>query len=83
MSVRRPVPVTDRIALRPRELAAALGVSERVVRHWMRSESLPYVRLGGAVVIRVSSLERWLADREVVDADRAEEIARDILSSLD
>ncbi len=80
---KQPLRLTDRVALRPREVAAALGVSDRVLRQWMRDEGLPYVRLGGAVMIRVSSLERWLADREVVDADRVEEIARDILSSLD
>ena len=57
----RPSDLHDRIALRPKEAAEALGISERKLRA-MRSE-LPHARLGEVVVFPVQPLRSWLADR--------------------
>ncbi len=51
----------ERLALRPKEAAEALGLSERKLRA-MRSE-LPHARLGEVVVFPVQPLRSWLADR--------------------
>jgi hypothetical protein len=49
-----------RLALRPRDLAAALGVSERLLQNWRRDYGLPYVRLGETVLHPVDGVRAWL-----------------------
>jgi excisionase family DNA binding protein len=51
------------LALRPRDAAAALGVSERVLLDWRKNEGLPYVRLGSTVLHPVDELRAWLKAR--------------------
>jgi len=64
MSEQPPSPAVPRLALRPREAAAALGIDERTLRAWMRDEGLPYLRVArGAVLIPCRQLEAWLAER--------------------
>ena len=53
----RPV---DRLALRPKEAAEALGVSEKTLRKWMRDEGLPYLKPDGAVLIPRQELLEWM-----------------------
>lgn len=55
------VDLAHRLALRPKEAAEALGVSERKLRAMLRD--LPHVRVDGAVLIPVDGLRRWLAER--------------------
>lgn len=43
------------------EVADYLGVSERTVRRLMRNHSLPYTKLGGALLFRKSDLEATIA----------------------
>lgn len=50
----------QRLALRPRDLAAALGVSERTLLDWRRDYGLPYVRLGETVLHPVDCVRAWL-----------------------
>lgn len=50
--------LADRLALRPREAAAALGLSERTFRSLL--PRLPHVRLGGAVLVPLDALRKWL-----------------------
>lgn len=71
----------QRLALRPAEAAAALGVSSRTLRSWMRDEQLPFMRVGGAVLIPVAGLEEWMAAR-VASRRNAAEIAEEILREL-
>jgi hypothetical protein len=44
--------------------ARVLGVSERSLWDWTRTEGLPYVRNGDVVLYPVICVEQWLADRE-------------------
>ena len=39
------------------EVARYLGVSERTVRRLMKNHSLPYTKLGGALIVRKADLE--------------------------
>ena len=72
------VGLSARIALRPREAAAALGVSDRTLRKWVRDEGLPYFKLDGTICIPVADLERWMADRRQ-STHRSDEIVDEIL----
>jgi predicted DNA-binding transcriptional regulator AlpA len=52
----------EKLALRRREAAKALGVSERWL--WQRSHprgDIPCVRVGGAVIYPVTELREWLS----------------------
>jgi hypothetical protein len=48
------LPLSDRLALRPREAAAALGISERAFRSLL--PRLPHVRAGTSVLVRAAPL---------------------------
>jgi excisionase family DNA binding protein len=71
----------ERLALRPAEVARALGISERTLRKWMREEALPFMRLDGVVLIPRGELERWMEAR-VAAARRTDGLAAEILSGL-
>jgi excisionase family DNA binding protein len=70
-----------RLALRPKEAAEALGVSERTLRKWMRDEGLPYFRVDGAVLLPRAELERWMLER-TGSQQRTDEIAEQILQDF-
>jgi excisionase family DNA binding protein len=55
-----PAPHVTSLALRPRDAAAALGVSERLLLDWRKNHGLPYVRLGETVLHPVDELRAWL-----------------------
>ena len=76
-----PLRLSDRIALKPAEVAAALGVGERTLRKWMREEDLPYFRVDGAVRVPTAALEEWIKAR-VVSERRSEAIAEEIFRDL-
>ena len=57
------IDLSSRLALRPKEAAAALGVSDRTLRDWMRNEELPYVQIGRGILIPTSELEGWMRQR--------------------
>jgi excisionase family DNA binding protein len=48
------------LALRARDAAAALGVSERLLLEWRKNHGLPYVRLGETVLYPVDEVRAWL-----------------------
>lgn len=54
-----------RLGLRPKEAAAALGISARKL--WEitadRTSGIPHIRLGKVVVYPVDGLREWLAER--------------------
>jgi len=54
---------TEPLALRPREAARAIGISERTLFSWTKSGSVPHVKIGRAVLYPVESLKRWLAEQ--------------------
>ena len=51
---------SDSLSLRPREAAAALGVSVSTLDRLTKSGALPCVKLGRAVLYPVSSLKQFL-----------------------
>ena len=73
--------ISQRIGLRPKEAAEALGISDRTLRTWMRNEELPFLRVAGVVLIPREELERWLKQR-IEREKRAEALAEEILADL-
>lgn len=54
---------TPALALRPRDAARELSISERLLWEWTRSEGLPHVRIGAVVLYPVDGLKQWLNER--------------------
>jgi hypothetical protein len=59
----KPEQTIDPLALRPRDAARALGISERLLWDWTRAEGVPHVRIGNVVLYPVEVLKDWLAAR--------------------
>jgi len=76
----RRVALSDRLALRPREAAAALGVSERTFRQLL--PQLPHVREGGVVLVPVDALRTWLMERARSQASATDSAVAEILESI-
>jgi excisionase family DNA binding protein len=49
------------LALRPREAAKALGVSERLLWDWTHHGDIPHVKVGRTILYPVSELQVWLS----------------------
>ncbi len=60
---------TPALALRPRDAARELSISERLLWEWTRSEGLPHVRVGTVVLYPVDGLRQWLNERSNRQAD--------------
>ncbi len=59
----RMKPETDgvqRLALRPKEAAVALGIGERLLWSMTNQNLIPHLKIGRAVVYPVEGLKRWL-----------------------
>ena len=65
---------TPALALRPRDAARELSISERLLWDWTRSEGLPHVRIGTVVLYPVDGLRQWLNDRSNSLADSPEAV---------
>jgi len=63
-----PAGDVPQLALRPREAAKALGISERTLWTLTRAGEIPHVRLGRAVLYSIDALRAWLAARVTVKA---------------
>ncbi len=72
--------LSERLALRPREAAKALGLSERSLRDLL--PQLPVVRTRRAVLIPVDALREWLLSRARSDGDKAKKVAQEVLQDL-
>ena len=75
----QPFRLADRLALRPREAALALGMGERTLRALL--PELPHVRAGGVVLIPVDGLRRWLEDQTKQSEQTVAAVAREILTN--
>jgi len=53
----------DRLALRPREAARLLSVSERTLFTWTKSGVIPHARVGRTILYSTDGLRNWLAER--------------------
>ena len=73
-------PPFQRLALRPKEAAEALGISERKLREIL--PELPYVRLGGAVLLPVEALRAWLIAEVKAEKGRVEAVAEEVLRAI-
>ena len=51
------------LAVRPRDAARALGISERLLWDWTRADGVPHVRIGNVVLYPVEVLKTWLATK--------------------
>lgn len=65
----KPIPpmVEGRLAVRAREAARLLSVSERTLWTWVATRGVPHIRLGGVkstVLFRPEALARWLEEVE-------------------
>ena len=69
------------MALRPREVAQALGVSERFVRQIL--PELPHVRLGAAVVVPTDMLREWLREKARREKSRVGDVVDEVLKSFE
>jgi hypothetical protein len=69
-----PARVIEPLALRPRDAALALGISERLLWDWTHTEGVPHVRIGNVVLYPVEVLKNWLAAK----AGAADESVNDV-----
>lgn len=53
----------DRLSLRPREAAKAIGISERSLWTLTKANEVPHTRLGKSVLYPVDALRKWLEAR--------------------
>ena len=74
------VDLSTRLALRPKEAAAALGISERALR--VVAPELPKLWIGRTVLYPVKELETWLSERAKADQTSTEKAVNEILKSL-
>ncbi len=56
-------PATPCLSLRPREAAAALGVSERTLWGWTQRGDVPHIRRGKTILYPVDMLRKWLEEQ--------------------
>ncbi len=72
--------LSERLALRPKEAAEALGISERTLRQLL--PELPTVRRGGVVLVPVAGLREWLRDESEADKGCVEKAVTEILEAV-
>ncbi len=53
----------DRLLLRPREVAAATGLSRSMVYDLIGRGELPSIRVGKSVRVPVADLQQWIRDQ--------------------
>ena len=75
-----PLRLCDRLALRPKEAAQVLGLSERTLRALL--PELPHVRVGGAVLLPVDLLQEWLRHRATAMGNEVAKVADQVLKEL-
>jgi excisionase family DNA binding protein len=76
-----PPHLSDRLALRPKEVAAVLGVSERHIRQHLHE--LPHLRLGDTVLIPVDLLREHLRERAQTEESGGADAVEQVLQQLD
>ncbi len=75
-----PLRLVDRLALRPKEAAEALGISERTLRQLL--PELPTVRRGNIVLVPVAGLREWLREESEAERGRVEKAVTEILEAV-
>lgn len=59
----RPESTVPSLALRPRDAAKSLGISERLLWEWTRRGLIPHVRLGKVLLYPTDGLREFLRER--------------------
>jgi excisionase family DNA binding protein len=54
----------ETLAVRPRDAAKKLGISESTLDRLRKAGRIPFVKLGGATLYRVASLDAFLLESE-------------------
>ena len=72
--------LSERLALRPKEAAEALGISERTLRQLL--PELPTVRRGNIVLVPVAGLREWLRKESEAETGRVETAVTEILEAV-
>lgn len=76
--------LVGRIALRPREIAAALGVGLRSVEHWIATRKLPSVQVERTVMVPIHDLLRFLEEnRRITGSHHAPSLTQRARALLD
>ena len=73
-------PPAERLALRPKEAAEALGISERTLRQLL--PELPTVRRGNIVLVPVAGLREWLRAESEAEGGRGDKVVTEILEAV-
>jgi hypothetical protein len=77
-----PLPLSERLALRPEELAARLGIAPRTLRSIARE--LPRIRRKGLPPLYpVRGIEAWLERESKVEGDQVRAVVRELLAKLE
>jgi excisionase family DNA binding protein len=74
------IDLRDRLALRPKEAAKALGISERTLRQML--PELPHVRAGGTILLPVDGLREWLKNQSKAEQGRIDSVVNEVLDSM-
>jgi excisionase family DNA binding protein len=53
-----------KLALRPRDAAQALGVSERLLWQWTHNGTIPHLRVGRVILYPLDALCAWLRQED-------------------
>lgn len=76
----RPADLVGRLAVRPAELAALLGIGETKARELL--PGLPTVDLGGVRVVPIDALRQWLLDHAEVEDGAVQRKVEALMDSL-
>ena len=76
----KKVCLADRLGLRPKEVATALGLSERAVRQML--PTLPHIRFGSAVVVPIDSLREWLRKQAQMEHNAVGKAVDEVLEKI-
>ncbi len=72
--------LADRLALRPDEAAAALGIGERTLRQIL--PELPHFYVGRRVLLHVEALRTWAAEQAASAGARSDAIADEVICAF-
>ncbi len=53
------------LAMRVRDAAKAIGVSERTLWEWIYAGKVPHIRMGKIVLLPVDTLREWLRQQSI------------------
>ena len=77
---KKRIDLANRLALRPKEAAQALGIGERTLRQLL--PELPHVRVGGVVLLPVDQLREHLREMVRTEKHRGDAVVEEILRTI-